>query len=75
VRADGSHRTRSFRRLSELRRALRHTAAGVLPDCGQESHVRPPRIGEFLQQFGGAYLATEGALWRTLKLLLFRPAS
>ncbi|MDO8419428.1 MAG: DUF3667 domain-containing protein [Rubrivivax sp.] len=43
------------------------------PDCGQESHVRPPRIGEFLQQFGGAYLATEGALWRTLKLLLFRP--
>ena len=43
------------------------------PACGQETHLRPPRIGEFLQQFGGAYLATEGALWRTLKLLLFRP--
>ncbi len=28
---------------------------------------------EFVQQFGGAYLATEGALWRTLKLLLFKP--
>ena len=43
------------------------------PACGQETHVRPPRLGEFMQQFGGAYLATEGALWRTLKLLLFRP--
>ncbi len=35
--------------------------------------MRPPRIGEFLQQFGGAYLSTEGALWRTLKLLLLKP--
>ena len=43
------------------------------PACGQESHIRPPRIGEFIQQFGGAYFATEGALWRTLKLLLFKP--
>lgn len=43
------------------------------PDCGQETNVRPPRIGEFIQQFGGAYFATEGALWRTFKLLLFKP--
>lgn len=43
------------------------------PACGQETNLRPPRIGEFLQQFGGAYFATEGALWRTLRLLLFRP--
>jgi hypothetical protein len=43
------------------------------PECGQETHVRPPRLGEFLQQFGGAYFSTEGALWRTLKLLLFKP--
>ena len=43
------------------------------PACGQETNLRPPRLGEFLQQFGGAYFATEGALWRTLKLLLFRP--
>lgn len=43
------------------------------PGCGQETNLRPPRIGEFLQQFGGAYFATEGALWRTLKLLLFKP--
>jgi Protein of unknown function (DUF3667) len=43
------------------------------PDCGQETRVRAPRLMEFVQQFGGAYLATEGALWRTLKLLLFKP--
>ncbi len=43
------------------------------PACGQETHVRPPKLGEFLQQFGGAYFATEGALWRTLKLLLLKP--
>ncbi|MDO9073739.1 MAG: DUF3667 domain-containing protein [Rubrivivax sp.] len=43
------------------------------PECGQETHVRPPRVVEFLQQIGGAYLATEGALWRTLKLLLLQP--
>jgi len=43
------------------------------PSCGQETTLRPPRLGEFLQQFGGAYFSTEGALWRTLKLLVMRP--
>lgn len=43
------------------------------PDCGQETHLRPPTIGEFVQQFGGNYFAAEGALWRTLAMLLFRP--
>lgn len=43
------------------------------PECGQETTVKAPTVAEFLQQFGGAYFATEGALWRTLKLLLFKP--
>ncbi|MFN9746663.1 MAG: DUF3667 domain-containing protein [Betaproteobacteria bacterium] len=43
------------------------------PACGQESRVRAPTLGEFIQQFGGAYFSTEGALWRTLKLLLLKP--
>jgi Protein of unknown function (DUF3667) len=43
------------------------------PACGQETRVRAPRVMEFLQQLGGAYFSTEGALWRTLKLLLFKP--
>jgi hypothetical protein len=41
--------------------------------CGQETRLRPPTLLEFAQQFGGAYLSTEGALWRTLRLLLSRP--
>jgi hypothetical protein len=43
------------------------------PGCGQEVRVRPPKVGEFIQQFGGAYLSTEGALWRTLRLLFTQP--
>ena len=45
------------------------------PECGQETTLRPPTMGEFAQQFGGAYLATEGALWRSLKLLLLKPGA
>lgn len=35
--------------------------------------MRPPTLGEFVQQFGGAFMSTEGALWRTLKLLFLKP--
>jgi len=41
--------------------------------CGQETNIKPPTLGEFAQQFGGAYFSTEGALWRTLALLLLKP--
>jgi len=41
--------------------------------CGQETNIKPPAVGEFLQQFSGTYFATEGALWRTFKLLLSQP--
>lgn len=41
--------------------------------CGQETHLKPPTVVEFLQQFGGSYVAMEGALWRTLALLLLQP--
>jgi Protein of unknown function (DUF3667) len=43
------------------------------PECGQETRVRAPKLGEFVQQLGGAYLSTEGAIWRTLWLLIFKP--
>ena len=43
------------------------------PACGQETNLKPPTLSAFVQQFGGAYLSTEGALWRTLKLLLLKP--
>jgi hypothetical protein len=45
------------------------------PACGQESSLKPPTMREFAQQFGGSYIAIEGALWRTLKLLLFKPGA
>jgi hypothetical protein len=47
--------------------------ARFCPACGQETKVQAPTLREFAQQFGGAYFSTEGALWRTLKLLLVRP--
>ena len=43
------------------------------PQCGQETTVRAPTVREFAQQFGGAYFATEGALWRSLRLLITQP--
>jgi Protein of unknown function (DUF3667) len=53
--------------------ALAGAAPRFCAACGQETNVKPPTLSEFAQQFGGAYFATEGALWRTLKLLLFKP--
>ena len=43
------------------------------PECGQETNVRAPTLREFAQHFGGSYIAAEGALWRTLVLLLSKP--
>jgi hypothetical protein len=47
--------------------------APYCPQCGQETQIQPPTLREFAQQFGGAYFSTEGALWRTLRLLLLKP--
>jgi len=41
--------------------------------CGQETALHPPTLSEFVHEFVGHYVALEGALWRTLKLLLFKP--
>ncbi|MGY4830944.1 DUF3667 domain-containing protein [Sphaerotilaceae bacterium SBD11-9] len=42
-------------------------------ECGQETALHPPTFGEFVHEFIGHYVALEGALWRTLGLLLARP--
>ena len=52
---------------------LPHPRPAFCPTCGQETRIGSPTLAEFLQQFGGAYFSTEGALWRTLKLLLLQP--
>ena len=43
------------------------------PECGQETTLHPPSLGEFLHEFVGHYVALEGALWRTLGMLLMKP--
>jgi hypothetical protein len=43
------------------------------PACGQETTLHPPTLFEFLHEFVGHYVALEGALWRTLGLLLLKP--
>jgi hypothetical protein len=43
------------------------------PECGQETTLHPPTLGEFLHEFVGHYVALEGALWRTLRLLATKP--
>ncbi len=43
------------------------------PRCGQETTLHPPSVAEFAHEFVGHYVALEGALWRTLRLLVLRP--
>jgi len=43
------------------------------PECGQETTLHPPTLAEFVHEFVGHYVALEGALWRTLRLLFARP--
>jgi Protein of unknown function (DUF3667) len=43
------------------------------PLCGQETNIQPPTLREMAQHFAGNYIAAEGALWRTLKLLVLKP--
>jgi hypothetical protein len=48
---------------------------GFCPNCGQDTRLRAPTLLELAQQLGGAYVSTEGALWRTLKLLVTQPGA
>jgi hypothetical protein len=41
--------------------------------CGETITAHSPTAGEFLHEFVGHYVALEGKLWGTLRLLMFRP--
>lgn len=41
--------------------------------CGQDTANHPPTLWEFIHEFATHYVALEGALWRTLKALVFHP--
>lgn len=45
------------------------------PACGQDTAPHPPTLWEFLHEFVGHYVAFEGKLWRTLRLLVARPGA
>lgn len=42
-------------------------------ECGQATHLHVPSAREFLHEFVSHYVALEGKLWRSLKLLFFKP--
>jgi hypothetical protein len=41
--------------------------------CGETIAVHSPSAGEFIHEFVGHYVALEGKLWATLRLLIFKP--
>ena len=43
------------------------------PHCGQRTLLHPPTLAEFVHEFLGHYVALEGELWRSLRLLLRHP--
>lgn len=47
--------------------------ANYCPHCGQETVLHPPTLWEFVHEFITHYVALEGALWRSLRLLLIQP--
>ncbi|SFD38115.1 DUF3667 domain-containing protein [Massilia yuzhufengensis] len=49
------------------------TSGNFCPQCGQATHLHVPSAREFLHEFLAHYVAIEGKLWQSLKLLLFKP--
>jgi len=43
------------------------------PQCGQDTSLHPPSLWEFAHEFLTHYVAIEGPLWHTLRLLVLRP--
>lgn len=42
-------------------------------NCGQETRLHVPSAREFIHEFITHYIAVEGKMWRSLKLMLFKP--
>lgn len=43
------------------------------PHCGQETHIETPTVRQFVHELMDQYVAVEGKLGRTLRVLLLRP--
>jgi hypothetical protein len=53
--------------------AQRVAGARYCHQCGQPSWDRTPTVRQMAREYGIQYVGAEGALWRTLGLLLLRP--
>ncbi|VXC43601.1 DUF3667 domain-containing protein [Massilia sp. 9I] len=49
------------------------TSGNYCHQCGQATHLHVPSAREFLHEFLSHYVAIEGKLWRSLKLLVTKP--
>ena len=49
------------------------TSGNFCIQCGQATHLHVPSAREFLHEFIAHYVALEGKLWHSLKLLIFKP--
>jgi hypothetical protein len=49
------------------------TSGNYCHQCGQATHLHVPSAREFLHEFVSHYVALEGKLWRSLKLLFLKP--
>jgi len=49
------------------------TQGNFCQQCGQATHLHVPSAREFLHEFIAHYVALEGKLWHSLKLLIFKP--
>lgn len=53
--------------------AQRAAGARYCHRCGQPGWDRTPTVRQVVREYGAQYVGAEGALWRTLGLLLLRP--
>lgn len=49
------------------------TSGHYCHQCGQATHLHVPSAREFLHEFIAHYVALEGALWKSLGGLIFKP--
>jgi len=65
--------SQSHPRASACRNCGSASPGNFCPQCGQETSLHPPSLWEFAHEFLTHYVALEGPLWRTLRLLVLRP--
>lgn len=68
-----THALDTRQRASFCRNCDAATSGNYCQQCGQATHLHVPSAREFLHEFIAHYVALEGKLWRSLKLLLFKP--